>query len=310
MIYVVFLAHFSFLLLGCLSPTPPHPPNPPNTHKNTERDESEFERLAQLGDILGLNQMEVATVHQGLAEQAYRSQAEQYMKEGSLTSDRAAALESLRERMGLPKEVADKVVRGLQNQKLISSMQAAQKQGALSLDRVMELADAGVDVASTIKEDMRYALYKGEITARISDGTGAFDPERLLESLPAELKLDGAKAKRIAADMARDRRRPTLVQAVSFLRQKKVADAVKSLNNLAACAAAMPESSPEKWDEQEEVQDLYALYASKEASEAKQRRVQLVLGLADEEAATLRAAVESGQVKPGQDAEEEEAALF
>lgn len=40
------------------------------------RDEDEFTRLSQLGDILGLTQMDVYSVHTGLAEQAYRQQVQ------------------------------------------------------------------------------------------------------------------------------------------------------------------------------------------------------------------------------------------
>lgn len=39
-----------------------------------ERDQTEFARLSQLGDVLGLAQFEVAHVHSELAEQAYRQQ--------------------------------------------------------------------------------------------------------------------------------------------------------------------------------------------------------------------------------------------
>ena len=42
-----------------------------------ERDSSEFARLSQLGDILGLSPIEINSVHSGLAEQAYRSQVQQ-----------------------------------------------------------------------------------------------------------------------------------------------------------------------------------------------------------------------------------------
>ena len=42
-----------------------------------ERDSSEFARLSQLGDILGLSPLEVSSVHSQLAEQAYRHQAQQ-----------------------------------------------------------------------------------------------------------------------------------------------------------------------------------------------------------------------------------------
>ena len=97
-----------------------------------ERDSSEFARLAQLGDILGLSQFDVATVrppclpagysapirtmngrdrcasgvasclltgrravlqvHQGLAEQSYRHQVQTIMGDGQLTKERAEAL--------------------------------------------------------------------------------------------------------------------------------------------------------------------------------------------------------------------------
>ena len=44
-----------------------------------ERDSSEFARLSQLGDLLGLNPFEVSEVHRGLAEQAFRANAQQLL---------------------------------------------------------------------------------------------------------------------------------------------------------------------------------------------------------------------------------------
>lgn len=41
-----------------------------------ERDASEFARLSQLGDVLGLSPLEVSSVHSQLAEQAYRNQVQ------------------------------------------------------------------------------------------------------------------------------------------------------------------------------------------------------------------------------------------
>jgi hypothetical protein len=50
-------------------------------------------------------------------------QVEAYMGDGMLTPERAAALEALRDKMGLPKESADKIIKGFQNQKLIAGLQ-------------------------------------------------------------------------------------------------------------------------------------------------------------------------------------------
>ena len=41
-----------------------------------QRDQSEFARLAQLGDVLGLTQIDIHAIHQSLAEQAFSSQVQ------------------------------------------------------------------------------------------------------------------------------------------------------------------------------------------------------------------------------------------
>ena len=56
-------------------------------------------------------------------------QVKQMMADGNLTPDRASQLEGLRERMGLPKEAADKIIRGFSNQRLIASMQVGLGRG-------------------------------------------------------------------------------------------------------------------------------------------------------------------------------------
>ena len=272
-----------------------------------ERDEKEFGRLSQLGDILGLTQFDVMKVHQDLAEQAFKGQVEQYMTGGSLTPDKADALEKLRESMGLPKETADKVIKSFQNKKIISSMQAAKAQGSLTLDRILELKDAGVDPISVVNSDMLQQLYRQEISSKLSDGTGTFNADRLLNEIPKELGIDSEKAASIAKSLSADKRRVTLVQAVSMLRQKKTKSTVESLNNLMSCGLADPNSEPEKWNDAEEIADLYSLYCSKEQDEDKRRCVQASLGLPDDEANNLASMVDAGEYSFGQDAEEEQA---
>ena len=153
----------------------------------------------------------------------------------------------------------------------------------------------------------------------------------MLSTLPAELGLDVGKAAKLVADLAKERKRTTLVQvggrlvgalpwscfwclccccrlvgcwcgcvaaaaaqqscartpalrnaaadprtfvlsscphslppqAISFLRQKNMGDATKSLNNLVSCEAAVPSDSPVAWGEAEELADLFSAYCSK-----------------------------------------------
>jgi len=97
---------------------------------------------------------------------------------------------------------------------------------------------------------------------------------------------------------------------VAFLRQKKMGDAVKALNNLRACGAALGEGGAERWEERDEVADLYSVYCSKESDGEKRAGVAAVLGLEEGEAANLAGIVDGGEFKLGQEAEEEEAAIF
>jgi hypothetical protein len=276
----------------------------------TERDDTEFARLSQLGDILGLTQMDVYGVHQDLAETAFKQQVQSAMSDGMLTPDRAASLEGLREKMGLPKEAAEKIIKGFQNQRVIESMQAAKAQGTLTLDRVLELKDSGIDVSSLLGEDARQQLYRQEALTRLTDGTGNFDAQRLLETLPTDLAIDVTKAKKTVTDMAKERRRTTLVQAVSYLRQKNISETVKSLNNLSAMGMAAPDLPAEKWDQHEEVADLFSVYASKEKEGEKRAAIAKVLGITEGEAATLGEIVDDGRFKLTQEAESEQEAFF
>lgn len=49
---------------------------PMGTALVVQKDTSDFVRLSQLGDILGLTPMQAASVHQSLAEQAFTNQAQ------------------------------------------------------------------------------------------------------------------------------------------------------------------------------------------------------------------------------------------
>ena len=57
-----------------------------------------------------------------------------------------------------------------------------------------------------------------------------------MHQLPKDLSLAEKKVHRAVEEQAKDRKRTTLVQAVSYLRQKKLDESVKALNNLIACS--------------------------------------------------------------------------
>ena len=73
------------------------------------------------------------------------------------------------------------------------------------------------------------------MTDALTNGSGEFDEARFLEDLPKRLGIKKRKVKSVLEGLAKDRKRSTLVQSVSYLRQKNAEEAVKSLNNLMAC---------------------------------------------------------------------------
>ena len=74
-----------------------------------------------------------------------------------------------------------------------------------------------------------------QVASVLSSGTGEFDEERILKELPKQLSLPERRVKSVINGQASDRKRDVLVQAVSMLRQRKLNEVVKCLNNLLAC---------------------------------------------------------------------------
>ena len=242
---------------------------------------------------------------QGLAEQAFRNQVQTVLADGVLTKEKTEFLKDTQTKMGLTDDKAQKVIKGVQNEKLIAGLNASSRAGTMSTEKVMELLDSGVDVSSILPADKRAALFRQKVEGALTDGTGNFSAEDLLQDLPEKLGLEEKKVKEIVKEVAGNRARSTLVQAISYLRQKKLDDAVKDVNNLVACNRANPSDKALTWSAPEELMDMFSVYLIKEKDEAKQQEVQTLLGITDEQAKSLKEVVESGGFTLEQEAENE-----
>jgi hypothetical protein len=101
-----------------------------------ERDQSEFARLSQLGDLLDLNQMDVYLVHQGMAEEAFKMQAEALAPGGVLSDEGRAELKEMSQKMGIADESAEKIIRKVTNKRVIGNMEHLKGRGDLTLEKV------------------------------------------------------------------------------------------------------------------------------------------------------------------------------
>ncbi|XP_024401478.1 protein TIC110, chloroplastic [Physcomitrium patens] len=260
---------------------------PMGTQIVTQRDDTEFVRLGQLGQILGMTSKEVADVHKGLAEQAFSQQAKVILADGQLSKARMEQLTELQKQLGLPAESAKKVIEGITTTRMSGAIESAINQGRLNVEEVKELREAGVDIDGMIPKPVRQKLFKKVVDRTLSSGTGDFDEAELYEKLPEELGITTDEAKKMTLDLAKERLSNSLIQAVSLLRQKKPADVVSTLNNLLACDKVSP-SPALSWAVKDELLDLFCIYVKDPQSDEKVSRLRELLGIDESQAKSLQ----------------------
>ncbi|CAI7764897.1 unnamed protein product [Closterium sp. NIES-53] len=284
---------------------------PMGTSLTVQRDTSDFVRLSQLGDILGLAPPEISSVHQGLAEQAFKVQAQTLLADGQLTKARAEQLKIMQRELGLPDAAAQKVVQSITSTKMAGAIDAAIKAGRLSVDEVKQLKESGVDISSMVAEKVRLQMYTKLVQKEFDKGTGDFDEKELLEKLPGDLGLEEEVARKTVKEIARERLKGSLVLAVSNLRQKKPDLVVAVLNNMLACDKADSATEALKWSVKEELLDLYSLFLSKhDAQSSAAGRMRELLGIDNETAASLSEIVSKGGFNMDLDSSVEENFVF
>ena len=297
-----------------------------------ERDQSEFARLAQLGDLLDLNQMDLYGVHTSMAEEAFKSQAEAAAPGGVLSDEARAGLQEMAGKMGLPDEKAEAIMRKVTNKRVVGNMEHMKQRGELTLDKVrhrlsahasrqracwpwfgapvasscgecvqvLELVDQDADVASVLGHGARMKLYEDHVAKELSSGVGTIDAEALVGELPAKLQLDAKAAKEAAGKIAKDKARPTFVQSMAGYRTKDHTAAVKNLKNLLACARVRaPDEGVVKWDAKKEVGDMYGLFCTEVKDAAARTEMAELLRVGQEERTSLQEAADSGTFSAG-----------
>lgn len=186
----------------------------------TKKDDSEYVFLNQLGAILGLSSKEIVEVHRGLAEQAFRQQAEVILADGQLTKARVEQLNDLQKQVGLPSEYAQKIIKSITTTKMAAAIETAIGQGRLNIKQIRELKEASVDLDSMISASLRENLFKKTVDDIFSSGTGEFDEEEVYEKIPTDLNINAEKAKGVVHELAQSRLSNSLIQAVALLRQR------------------------------------------------------------------------------------------
>ncbi|ESR45220.1 hypothetical protein CICLE_v10000209mg [Citrus x clementina] len=149
----------------------------------TKKDDSEYVLLSQLGGILGLTTKEIVDVHRGLAEQAFRQQAEVILADGQLTKARIEQLNEVQKQVGLPSEYAQKIIKNITTTKMAAAIGNSSSSGEANIKQIRELKEASVDLDNMISESLRENLFKKTVDEIFSSGTGEFDAEEVYEKI-------------------------------------------------------------------------------------------------------------------------------
>lgn len=257
---------------------------------------AEMSRLQALGDLLGMSGAEVSAVHGDLSEQAFRVQAQDLFRTGDFNEEKAQQLEGMRQQLGLAKDRADTILKSVRTQVLGSAMGGAgADDGKYRVEQLVQMSRNNIPTEGLVEEATRRNMFRKEIETKVTDGTGDFDASYLLGELPKALALDQRRVDMIVKELVASRKRMLLVQAVSQLRQKRVSEALLSLQNLVSCFRAIPEEKPLPWTEHDELQQLYSLYYGQERDSTKLAVLQGALGINHEEAATVQGGAMAGE---------------
>jgi len=145
----------------------------------------------------------------------------------------------------------------------------------------LETSEQGINIDDITSKEMKIKMFRREVESAISNGKGDLDINKFLTVYPAYLRLEKKNISKVLEETTNEKIRPTLVQAISYYRQKKYSELVKVVKNLISMYRASPRSisSLISWDNKDEVKDLFAVYVRQCPSDSSTLEAASALGL-------------------------------
>jgi hypothetical protein len=252
-----------------------------NSTTSLKLNEKEFLDLRMLGKILGLSHYEILSMHTRVKTQAFRIRAQQILTSEDITKEQLIQLKSVKNNSGLLDDDANKIIYSIQKNKTIERINKIKAHGKLSLDKIQEISRQGIYMDNIASKETRTKIFRCEVESAISNGMGDLDINKFLIAYPAYLQLEKKKTSQMLKEIVNEKIRPTLVQAISYYRQKKYSELTNVVNNLISMHRASPHSisSLISWDDKDEVKDLFAVYVRQCPSDAFAFEAASALGL-------------------------------
>merc|ERR1712118_269085 len=119
--------------------------------------------LEQLGDVLGMNNIEILSVHQKMSEEAFKLQVKKVVEDSNLADIDIKQLEDLAKNLNLTKNESQKIIVEEQNKKTARALKRLKMEGNLRLETIRKVAEQGVAIAEIIDEDTRIQMFRSEV---------------------------------------------------------------------------------------------------------------------------------------------------
>lgn len=257
-------------------------------------DPAEFERLEKLGYLLGIGKNEQSMLGGAMSTERFKSAIKKEMGiSGRLPDEKKSTLYEYAEQWSISKEDADKMIEEALSAKVADELKTQMSSGDLTLDQVRAMKkEKDMDINTVLDIGTRDRMFLKHVETSFTEAPANFDADDLLKTIPEELGLDVSKASKLVKKLADDRKRPTLIQAVSMLRQNKKAETMQAAYNLVACHLSEAGDAV-AWPNTSEIEDLYVGFA-KEATPAATEAMASVLGIEGSRRAELDGLVSSG----------------
>merc|ERR1712060_759988 len=240
--------------------------------------ENNFIFIKQLEDIFELSRVDIRIAYQSIIKKAFKNQVKEIFKDGHITAEKQHYVSKLQKKMILNDTFVERTVK--------ETVKHLKGREETVLDSFLALSKKNEKNTVVTNKTVALQMFRVELEKAINNGTETFDRHKYLVTYPNALNLDVEKAHSLIREIVDDKMKNTLVQVISYYRQNKVFEMVKTIKTLVYQYRVFPQKVT--WDDKYEVNNAYTLFMSHSKSHKLFKEAAEALGISHDEILKLK----------------------
>merc|ERR1712190_269342 len=240
--------------------------------------ENNFIFIKQLEDIFELSRADIKIAYQSIIEKAFKNQVKEIFKDGHITAEKQHYVSKLQKKMILNDTFVERTVK--------ETVKHLKGREETVLDSFLALSKKNEKNTVVTNKTVALQMFRVELEKAINNGTETFDRHKYLVTYPNALNLDVEKVYSLIREIVNDKMKNTLVQVISYYRQNKVFEMVKTIETLVYQYRVFPQKVT--WDDKYEVNNVYTLFMSHSKSHELFKEAAEALGISHDEILKLK----------------------